>query len=323
LSNSVSGGTRTVVLNRPLEGLNSDYYTFHPDSSSINFINALGASPELKYHANRTGSTISLSFEGGATCLCKGGSPGSINGIPFGENCAEFPLSDIKLQKNTACFVETFGGGLNCCWDKTFLLDADQEIPPEQDTFHLKFRFYYEEYTSKPIPSHNQLFRIFWMTEVWQGQYDIPKCADGTPTSQCVHTLTSHFSLNNIMSDCNSVVDPWCADKKLVTEKGVYLIYAAGHCHAPACISMDLIDERNGNLLCRNTMLFGKSEKALDEEGYVVGIPPCLWSPDDPLLPPPPILHLDTPLLSIARVNSTYAHWGDMAMWQMRGSYVQ
>ena len=36
---------------------------------------------------------------------------------------------------------------------------------------------------------------------------------------------------------------------------------------------------------------------------------------------PPPVLGLDTNLLSIKRANSTRYHPGVMAIWQMRGAY--
>ena len=36
-------------------------------------------------------------------------------------------------------------------------------------------------------------------------------------------------------------------------------------------------------------------------------------------LPPPVFLSLDTNLLSVKRNNNTYTHYGEMAMWQMRG----
>lgn len=37
-------------------------------------------------------------------------------------------------------------GGLACCRDGTFLLDADQEIPEPVDEVYFKWRFYFEDY---------------------------------------------------------------------------------------------------------------------------------------------------------------------------------
>ena len=42
---------------------------------------------------------------------------------------------------------------------------------------------------------------------------------------------------------------------------GINLIYAAGHCHAPDCISMELFNADTGKLLCRMDPVWGKSDK--------------------------------------------------------------
>ena len=56
--------------------------------------------------------------------------------------------------------------------------------------------------------------------------------------------------------------------------------------------------------------------------GYIA-IPPCLWGSEEEGLVPPTFLSFDTNLLSIKRNNNTNAHYGDMAMWQMRGVMVK
>ena len=56
--------------------------------------------------------------------------------------------------------------------------------------------------------------------------------------------------------------------------------------------------------------------------GYIA-IPPCLWGSEDEGLAQPTFLSFDTNLLSIKRNNNTNAHYGDMAMWQMRGVMVK
>ena len=48
-----------------------------------------------------------------------------------------------------------------------------------------------------------------------------------------------------------------------------------------------------------------------------------MWGSEDEGLVPPTFLSFDTNLLSIKRNNNTYAHYGDMAMWQMRGVMVK
>ena len=56
----------------------------------------------------------------------------------------------------------------------------------------------------------------------------------------------------------------------------------------------------------------------MDELGYLA-IPPCLWGTEEEGLLTPVYLPYDANLTSIKRNNNTYTHYGEMAMWQMRG----
>jgi hypothetical protein len=97
------------------------------------------------------------------------------------------------------------------------------------------------------------------------------------------------------------------------------LVFAAPHCHTPACELMELWDEDRGELLCRGVPIYGGgSGKAHDELGYVVSIPPCVWGSREEGLLPPPRLHLRSNLSSFVRVNATRTHPGSMGLWQMR-----
>jgi len=317
VSSSVLKGIRTVVVTRPFQGKDSNYYTFSLQQISINFINAVGSTPDLQYHYNRTGDVINLDITDVDLCVCVGHG-GKINGLPFGENCKPEPTSDLLIQQNPTCFYETFNGGLQCCYDGDFLIDAEQEIPPPIDVFYMKFRYYYEKYDPN---YHQNLVRLYIQTEAWQGEYDIPQCPPGTPSQECIHTITAHFHLSDLIMDCDQTYDAWCASNRSVSaDKGIALIYAAAHCHAPMCIEMELYDMSTGSLLCRNVPIYGKSDNVMDESGYIIAIPPCLWGGEG--LPPPPILYPDTPLMAIKRANNTYPHYGDMASWQMRAAYI-
>ena len=97
------------------------------------------------------------------------------------------------------------------------------------------------------------------------------------------------------------------------------LVYAAPHCHAPACEALELYDEDRQELICRGVPIFGGgSDAAHDEAGFIVSIPPCLWGSADEGLRPPPRLHLTSRLACIVRYNATLAHPGAMGLWQMR-----
>ncbi len=48
-----------------------------------------------------------------------------------------------------------------------------------------------------------------------------------------------------------------------------------------------------------------------------------MWGSAAEGLRPPPAIRLDSNLSCVKRSNNTYGHWGDMALWQMRGAYVR
>jgi len=89
-------------------------------------------------------------------------------------------------------------------------------------------------------------------------------------------------------------------------------------------LSLELTNEDTGAVLCRNEATYGTDEKKTphNELGYVVAIPPCLWSHHDPNRPKPPRLYPWTRIRITSRYNSTLGHWGVMAMWQGRGIFV-
>jgi hypothetical protein len=211
------------------------------------------------------------------------------------------------------------------------MLDADQIVEPTLLRYHMKFRFWFQVYD--PVkPSHYNLPRIYQQTEANAGEYDIPpayalpglpvagypdwpvgKMTPGTsctgtcpggPDCECVHTITYKWNVG-----------------------GMRLIYAGGHCHAPACIDITLYENSTGTpkLLCHQLPVYGSGDVTHDkyqEAGYLA-LPPCLWS-DDPSegLQPTVWLPANTELISIKRNRNTVeGHFGEMASWQMRGVF--
>jgi len=147
---------------------------------------------------------------------------------------------------------------------------------------------------------------MWHMTEQAAGEYDIVKCPAGTPVEDCVFLITAHFQVKDM---------DWSDPKTPPADvKGVNLIYAGGHCHAPSCISMELYNADTGQLICRQTPTFGNGTEIFNEKGYIA-IPPCLWGSAEEGLVPPAFLSMDTNLTSIKKNNNTYCHYGEMAMW--------
>lgn len=213
------------------------------------------------------------------------------------------------------------------------LLDANQPQPEAVDEYFFKTRFYFEDYMPG---SHQNLFRAYWQSELKNNEFDVPACDPGTPPSQCVYSLSATFQAGDPHSGWWSA-DPTRELSWPTDGRGVKLIYAGGHCHV-GCLSLELYDADTGKLVCRNAPTHGSStskwnDEAMNERGYAIAIPPCVWG-DDPseegLLQRPPVIKPTTRLTTIARYNSTklrqdqplpIAHYAVMAMWQMRAAY--
>jgi hypothetical protein len=282
-------------------------------------------SQSFAYHKVRGSSMLMLVRTNAPMCVCDGGESGSIDGVAFGNHCAPPPLSDLLTLKNDICFLQTYGGGLKCCSHQSILLDAAQTVPPAVDTFHMKFRIYFEEFANQ-----RHAFFMFWTNEAGAGEYDVPQCSAGTPHSECVYTTTSTFPVRKSMRQCSSMSDPWCAPNWNESAE-VLLLRAGTHCHAPACIGTELYicpddvqecSAANSKLLCANTPVYGAGADArFDEPGYLA-VPPCLWGSESEGLLPPPRLTLDTKLYMVKKVNNTNYHYGVMGQWQMRGAWA-
>jgi hypothetical protein len=89
---------------------------------------------------------------------------------------------------------------------------------------------------------------------------------------------------------------------------------------------MELWDDDQKKLLCRNVPLYGRGQVSFNESGYLLGVPPCVWSDgvdgEEGYLPPP-VIRLNGNYSCTAIQNATYGHWGVMALWQMRTAYLR
>lgn len=345
ISQSVSGNVRTVVLTRPLKGKSLGYYSFDLSlDSSIPVITAVGSSQTFAYHKLRGGIPLTLLNPSGTTCVCDQGENGqlcnqmgcvewSLTGgqSVVGPRCPPAPLSQLAEQDNPTCRLATYVGGLSCCAHLNLLLDKDQTAWPDNLlNYRIKMRFWFQDYTPATrdqAASHTDLTRLYWQTESFAGEYDVPqgsgsglappamvKQSDGS----FVHSIASYFTVQQMIWDCNPETDPvHCMPNGT---QGFELVVAAGHCHAPACISIELYnnDTQPPTLLCTQLPVFGTGGDRFEEPGYLA-LPPCLWGDASEGLLPRPRLKYSTTLLSVKKNNATYYHYGEMASWQMRG----
>jgi len=224
--------------------------------------------------------------------------------------------SELVAQRNPACTLASYSGGLRCCEQGMFLSDTDKhdvEHGPRKTLF-LKMSLTFREFvpgrdrplhpttccdaTSDFYPKGSNLFSA-------NIEYDIPKCPKGTPPERCVHIATS--------------VEPIDLPEGADPDELIELVHAAGHMHVGG-MHMDLIDDLTGQLVCRATPTYGTSDKAGDEAGYLVGIQPCVWGPAP--LQPPPRFKRSHPVRTVAYYNSTTPHTGVMSLWLMSAAVV-
>jgi hypothetical protein len=244
---------------------------------------------------------------------------------------------ELLTQRNPTCDVRAYVGGLSCCTHQWFLLDKEQESPEEVLEYRIKARFYFQEHDPD---RHENIWRWGFATDAGSGEYDVPQCPAGTPVENCVHEITSHLQVKDFASGTS---DPGAQGSKCdlrnmwnglnahciggnKTSVGFKPVFVGAHCHAPTCISQELYNSDTGELICRQEAAYGTlaagatGELRFDEKGYLA-VPPCVWGGEDGLQAPP-LLAWDTNLTSIKRANSTYAHTGEMALWQGRGILV-
>ncbi|CAB9526280.1 expressed unknown protein [Seminavis robusta] len=357
--NDIVGGNRTVVVTRPRRGA---VFSFDDvDEKSLPIIMARGCNMTFAQHCGHGPGDLQFLRPETTNEICRSGIEGTIQNRKFRQEgrCPSFPRGDLKQHRNPTCEIETYQGGLYCCNHGQSLLDHNQSIPwPDQYLeYQLKFRFYFEEYMpvaapadadgqieqsqelsttateeeegSDHGPSHQNLVRLIWATEGNAGEYDIAQCSNNTPPSQCIHVITSRFSVRDLLHDCGTHKDAsFCTgigSTNATLTAGINLIFASAHCHANSCLSMELYHANTGQLLCRVEPIYGQSDDGHgaygDERGYLA-LPPCLWGSPSEGLPEPFFLPLDAELLSIKRNNNTLPHTGEMSLWQMRGIVI-
>jgi len=331
LDSTVTNGIRTVLLQRSLTGLTPNHYTFSPSIATIPFINALGDTVTLTQHKYRDASSIEL-FHADITpsCLCSS-SIATIAGIPYDGDCKPEPLSDLLVDNNPTCQVSSYVGGLACCLNHMYLLDADQTPPDFIDEVFFKFRFYFEDYD----PTAHQVIRhVEWSQNGCDSgaggpnphgcrhiEFDVVQ-GTGSKLGPDIQMFQSTFQAGGMLETSCSPNDGQCMDGSKVGPGGFKLILAATHCHAPNCLKQELINLDTGEILCSAVPIVGKSEEVFDEMGYLYA-PPCTWGSAAEGFLEPPVLQMKTNMQMISYFNSTYAHPGQMGIWQMKAAYVE
>jgi hypothetical protein len=315
---SPSTGIRTTVLRRPLAAASSGHYSFVGQGSTLQFIAAVGSTPDLAQHRIRGTATLSLTAVGAPTCVCRGG-VGKINGFPFVPKCMGEPLSDLLKTNNPTCDINLYAGGMACCRGNQILLDKDQAQPGPPSTVFYRWRFYYEEFDAA---RHRQTYHLEW--QFGHIEYDVPKAPEGTPAAEAVHTMTTRFTGMDLMSMGNANAGGKSGGGWDLTNasRSIELVMMGFHCHSPACLGGELYNADTNELLCRVTPVAGTDEDPQDEDSFL-WLPPCQWGDTDAGFSPPPVITGATNLLGVKRARSLVGHYGVMAIFQGRGAYKQ
>ena len=337
VSNSVSGGIRTVKLVRAVKGMN-----YLSNAGTLNVITAIGNTENLSYHKKRTGATITLLPKKSLACVCEPSVTGFLTYMgkeksAFGYDCVGEPRSDMHERgdgtqrdgiQNMACDVETYHGGLQCCKHTYLLTDQNQEhlIPKDKvDIYFLKWRYYFQEYVAKPKPTHQHLHHWVFLIDDAVNDYEEDNLPShyGIDMGTGIGKITAHLSVRDMgLEDHAGVMEDNGLPENPVpfySNTTIKPLVMTPHCHAPSCIREELWNADTGEILCNMTAGYGNAQygsvnQVFNEANYIT-IFPCLFNENQSGLQYPFVLSQDTNLTAIKYFNNTWRHFGQMAQW--------
>eukprot|EP00658_Telonema_sp_P-2_P082549 TRINITY_DN874_c0_g1_i3.p1 TRINITY_DN874_c0_g1~~TRINITY_DN874_c0_g1_i3.p1 ORF type:complete len:388 (-),score=79.58 TRINITY_DN874_c0_g1_i3:514-1677(-) len=323
VSSTVVGGIRTTVMTRPVGPATKDHYGFPTTPGDVNLITAVGNTPELAYHKSRTGGTLTLLPTTASACVC---APVVQEYMSYmnqstthwsNYDCLDEPRSDMlrhgdgtgRNLSNSACAMNSYHGGLKCCQHTFFLTDQDQDplIRNETDTYFLKWRYYFQEYTPATAgspASHRHLHHWVFLIDANVNDYEEDSADYGEAS---IGRISAHLTGKDI--GLEDTPASWRTITPLVMTP---------HCHAPSCIREEFWNADTGEIICNVTARYGEGRygglnEVFNEADYVA-IPPCIFG-DQPGLQTPFILGANTNITAHKYFNNTYRHLGQMAQW--------
>lgn len=324
VSSNVTGGVRTVVLTRAVQGASASYYSLPTTPGSINCIAAVGNTPQLAYHRARGAGQLVLLPTTGSMCVCTPVTQTFLtymnsSTLPYDVYCAPEPRGDMlehgdgtgRNVSNAACKMQTYNGGLHCCQNGYMLTDVEQEplIPNATDTYFLKWRYYFQEYvpgTPTTPPSHKHLHHWVFLIDEAVNDYEEDNVQDayGKPS---IGRITAHITGAQMGIE----------DTPAVYNRFTPMVMTP-HCHAPSCMREELWNADTGEIICNVTANYGSPQygslhDVFNEANYI-SIPPCLFG-YQPGLQFPFNLTASTKLTAIKYFNNTFRHLGQMAQW--------
>lgn len=257
LSNTITAGSRTVVLTRGLQGPHFEF-NFSFSQTTIPFIAAVGSGPQFAIHKVEAELELTMLAADAPNCVCAKDPPA------FGKGGGSFVYEDgsrvafknlcvgeVLSQRNPTCDLRTYTGGIQTCLDGWRLLDKDQVVPWQHQplVYQHKFRFWFQSYAAQKEPKH-----FSWHLGAATGEYDVPECPAGTATADCTHRL---------------------AGTQLIPEEHAYVVAVKSHCHSGTCLTIQIYYNDTGELLCDQRSVFGQGKRArFDEPVRALGLDP-------------------------------------------------
>lgn len=249
---------------------------------------------------------------------------GTIDGKPANPpiHCSK----EFAATGNPSCHLSTYVGGWRCCEHGVFLIDTDKycKLPncaeKHVDKVYMKYTFFYDD--AEPDTRDMEPAACCDVTSDTEGdeniEHDVPACPQGTSPENCIYVAESVQPLGYYYPD--SIFHP---NRHPRGSDLVDLVFAAPHLHY-AGLSLLLMDAETNKTLCEvhrtsdNSagVIYGRSSRPGDEDGYLVGLTPCIFGSDAPRF------RRDHLMYTRAVYNASRAHTGVMSLWLNQVSAV-
>ncbi|KAF0688520.1 Aste57867_19862 [Aphanomyces stellatus] len=227
---------------------------------------------------------------------------GTVNGYELGLRCN----AQLLHEKNTACFAETYRGGLRCCNDRELCLETkDLDATAPTSTYYMRYTIDYDEV----VDTNRQLYLAACcdasgdVAHHGAVEYDIPPC-DVATNPGCTHTLSTVQAIGR-----GGGAFGFGADFNATDDVEVELVYAVGHQHRGG-LGIELYDAKTDELLCISYPTYGSGNVAGNESGYIVAMSHCSFDP-------PRRMRSTDIVRIVATYNNTVGHTGAMSLWYL------
>jgi len=216
--------------------------------------------------------------------------------------------SFLLAEDNTSCSPSAYFGGLYCCEDGEYCMDAfKDDVPdkPEKSTYHLRYTIEYEPVSrdTKPLYLAACCDATGDVDLPGNIEYDIPQCAPGGEDEDCVHVLETTQTLHGASSDAFGT-----GGSRSEEDKYVEVVYMVGHLHRGGIsVALYLNDTE---LLCESLPTYGSGEPGEigNEPGYINSMSSCTFDP-------PLVLRTTEKIRVVGKYNSSEPHQGVMSLF--------